>query len=347
MHSGPRPGNVRAMHGADATRRPWARLRGAAWWGLVAWVLLAPTVYLGWTVGDLTVAWSLHAAAVALVVAVWRATRRPADRSPAKRGGRAPPALVALAVAVVGAGPWLPPLSDPRAPDLARGAPRLRVMVANTFYDPPRHEDLTRDIEATGASLVALIEPPPGLAGYLAGTGRWRVLAEHEPGDKHDIALVLRQDAPVEVLSAAPVIRPYTPTVTVQARLRWQGQVFTVLAAHPPAPTHPVQQAERLRLIPELAAEVRGGSEPALLLADTNTALASPLWRVLAEAGLRRPPGLNPGTWPSPLGPLGLAIDHVLSTAPFSVTPAIPVWLTGSDHRGVVVDVGLPEKTSG
>jgi endonuclease/exonuclease/phosphatase (EEP) superfamily protein YafD len=331
------PGNVPARmrpagpapRAARDTARPWPRLRAAAWWGLVGWVLLAPTDHLGWLAGALTVAWSLHAGAAAAVVAGWRLVR-----------GRRRGAVAALGVAALGAGLWLPALGDVRAPALDPGAPRLRVLVANTFYAPPRLDELRGDVEATEASLVALIEPPAELAGHLAETGRWRILAEHRTGDKHGIALLLAADAPVEVLTATVVRRAYTPTVTLEARLRWQGQVFTVLAAHPPAPTDPEQQVQRLRLIPELGAQVRALHEPVLLLADTNTALASPLWRGWAEAGLRRPPGVNPGTWPSPLGPLGLAIDHVLSTAPFAASPARPVWLSGSDHRGVVVEVG-------
>lgn len=288
------------------------------------------TVYADLMVGELAVSWSAHAALLLLPFLAWQAAAREARRA----------AVSGLAI-FGGLMPWGAQLFEDRAPPLPEGAPALRFMVANTFYDPPRLEALTRDLEAARPDVVALVEPPSALPPHLAATGRWRVLAAHLPGDKNNIALVVRAAAlapegPLEVVRVEAAARAYTPSVPIEAVLRWEGLEVQVVAAHPPAPTERAQHSERLRLVPELAARL---GAPGVLLADLNATRASPLWGMLVQSGLRRPEGAAPGTWPSWFAGLGLAIDHVLVTEGFVAAPAAPVWLSGSDHRGVIVDV--------
>jgi len=296
------------------------------WWGLLAWVALAWTVYLDGLVGELTVSWSAHAAVALAPYLLWQLrTRR--WRAAALSG-------VGVALGLL---PWAPQLGDPRAP--APEGPTLRFMVANTFYAPPRLEALTADLEGAAPDVLALVEPPATLPEHLAGTGRWRVLAAHVPGNKNNIALLVREGVPgLEVLTATAAVRAYTPSVPLEAELSWRGQRIHVIAAHPPAPTEPSQHTERLRMVPDLAASLRA---PGVLLGDLNATRASPLCAHLMQSGLQRPQGDVPGTWPSIFGPLAVGIDHVLAKGDLSLGPARAVWLTRSDHRGVVVEVGL------
>jgi len=302
------------------------------WSGLVLWIALASTAYLGTTVGALAISWSFHAGVALiplfLVDFVWGHRRR---------------ATTSFVVMVVAFAPWLPTMWQARAGSPAKGQPTFSALVANTFYGSGRDEALTADIEATNAGLVALLEPPNSLPQHMVATGRWTVLGAHTPGEKWNIALMVQSaliapGGPLVVTSTQTLARPYTDSVTIEADLLWQGRALHVSAVHAPAPTDPDQQAQRLRLLPDLAE--RAGGRPLLLLADLNATMASPLWRTMMQQGLRRPTGPTPRTWPSWFGPAGLSIDHALVTEQLGAEPAQPVWLTSSDHRGVLVKVG-------
>lgn len=300
------------------------------WLGQLLWLLSSTTVIFGAAVGALTVSWSLHVALSVVPALVLQLRHR--RWVPAGLGGLA---------MVLGLFPWGLSLGEPRAAPLPSTGPRLRVMVANTFYSPPRLDALTQDIEATGAGLVALLEPPNALPAHLEGTGRWQILGAHTPGGKWNIALLLRRDllgpeGQVVLHSSGPLVRDYTDSVTIEAHLGLQGRDLYVSAMHAPAPTDLSQQRQRLRLLPAVAQELR---RPGVVLADFNATVASPLWRAIVQQGLRRPEGGSPATWPSWFGPLAVALDHALVSEGLCAGEAAPVWLTGSDHRGVVVDL--------
>lgn len=304
----------------------------AIWWALLVWIVLGPSAHLGWMVGALTVSWSLHAGFALLPYLASDLRRRSWPRVGA--------GLVALGLAWW---PWTGPLQDARAPNPSSDEPRLRMMVANTFYSPARHDVLTADIEASGAGLVALLEPPASLPNYMATTGRWTVLAQHAEGPtKWNIALMARTDllgrsGGLKVHTATVVRRSFTEAVAIEARIQWMQRDLHVIAAHAPAPTDPGQQAQRVLFIPDLG---RSLDAPGVLLADLNTTMVSPLWGTLMQQGLRRTEGPTPATWPSWFGPLGVAIDHALLKGDLSGTATRAVWLSGSDHRGLIVDIG-------
>ncbi len=300
---------------------------------MLIWIAVGPCVHWGWMVGALTISWSLHAGLGLLPYLLLDIRGR--------RWPRVGAAVFALGVAWL---PWTGPLQDARVSNPSSEGPKLRLLVANTFYRPARHEALTADIEASGAGLVALLEPPASLPNYMAGTGRWRVLAQHAQGPtKWNIALMAREDllrpsGGLQVRTATAVRRAFTESVTIEAHVRWMQRDLHIIAAHAPAPTDPEQHAQRLRFIPALG---RSLGTPGVLLADLNTTMVSPLWRALMQEGLRRPSGPTPMTWPSWFGPVGVAIDHALFKGQVLAGSAEPVWLSGSDHRALRVDMAF------
>jgi endonuclease/exonuclease/phosphatase (EEP) superfamily protein YafD len=61
--------------------------------------------------------------------------------------------------------------------------------------------------------------------------------------------------------------------------------------------------------------------------------------RILTDTGLRPAAGTAPATWPTWVGPLGIAIDHILARD-LALGPVTAHALPGSDHRWVVATVG-------
>ncbi len=295
-------------------------------------MLLGQTAQLHFMLGELALAWSLHAA-VALILCQPLLHLARARRLQAIAAAAVPLSLWA----------WVPPWTAPRLPPLS-GPPDLTLLSANTYHHNPDLEGLSASIEASGADLVALLEPDVRLFDRLPG---YRTVAANPSGDKYGIALLSRVGAPVQVVSGSTITYAFTPAPSIRAELELHGHRLQVFAIHALAPTDPAQQAERLLQVEDLMRRVETSTAPVIVFGDFNMVMASPLWRRLrSQDRLRRPPGWAPSTWPWQLGPFGIAIDHILLSAPFSASHAEAVLLPGSDHRGLLLRVALTPRGS-
>ena len=158
--------------------------------------------------------------------------------------------------------------------------------------------------------------------------------------DNFGIALYSRhplQDQRVLDLGAAGV-----PSLLVRAAPG--GRDFYLLGTHtlpPIGPTYARRRNLHLAAIPDLAASLEA---PLLLLGDLNaTPWSYNFKRLLAASALRngaRGRGLQP-TWPAPLWPLRIPIDHSLHSTGIEIRDRLIGEAVGSDHYPVIVDYAV------
>lgn len=288
--------------------------------GLIAVELIGLSGHAGWFIGEMALAWSLHAACLLAIAIPFARSRRYFAAGAA-----------AITAAIV---PWLPVWAEPRA-TLALH-PRLVAMTANTYHHNPAIAEVARRIESSGAELVALTEPDLAVFTLLPS---YRRAAAHNSGDKYGIALLVRASV---IVDRAQVIRfPWSPSPLIEADIQYEERPLRVYAVHVLAPTSAEQGGQRDLQVAELMKRVESSTRSVVVLGDLNMVMTFPLWRALREGDrLRRPPGETPGTWPWQLGGAGLPLDHVLVSPDLEARPAEVVDLTCSDHRGVLVRIG-------
>jgi len=299
---------------ADAGRR---RLLIAVTVAILGGVALAQTAGLWWP-GELASHWTLHGAVVAAVLAAC--------------GWRRPRVLALCLVGVVaGSWPWLLAWREPRAAVNGAG-PTLSVAHANLYYGATRHAEVLGVLAAAGTELVCLIEAAPA-DHDLPELARW----PHRVWSTHPVSQIA-------LLSVHPIAWSvlHHDDQVVEALVLVHGRPLRVLATHPASPVTPDRAASRDRQLAVLARLAAASREPVLLLGDLNCTVASPTWRAFrATAGLRRPADPGGATWPSPLGPLGIAIDHLLVSDGLALDAVRVFAIPGSDHRGLTARVAF------
>ncbi len=291
-------------------------------------VVLAQLAHLGWMVGELMISWTLHLGVCLLLLLplLWLSL-----------GFRF--AIFAAAGALLALTPWT--FEQARAARLPPDAPALRIISANTFYRNDKLQVLERSFLRDGAQVVALIEPPDTLSEFMEKTGRWRILAEHLGHNKHNISVLVRAQETALQAKARPVRFDFSPTVMLQVELLMEDKPIELWVVHVPAPTSWSQQAQRDAMHAELLTQLSARTKPVVLLGDYNSTLVSPFFVDLYQrAKLLRPPGPAPATWPSYIGPLGLAIDHALLSPELAARPLSARALPQSDHLGVLLQLG-------
>jgi endonuclease/exonuclease/phosphatase (EEP) superfamily protein YafD len=126
------------------------------------------------------------------------------------------------------------------------------------------------------------------------------------------------------------------------ATVRVQGQPVTILAAHLTPPRSPAAFEEHRNQYDLMRDEAQRVSGPLLVVGDFNATAVSPVFAAfLRDTGLRiaaEDRTLAPTYYP--VWGFGLRIDHVL-VRDVDVCAEQVFDLTGSDHRGVAVEVRL------
>ncbi len=293
-----------------------ARLAAAA---LIAWIALAQLAAWTWP-GELAVSWSAHAAALLLVpMIVLRDTRR----------WRA----ACIIAFIAGLWPWLVAVYEPRAP-VGDGSVTLTIAHGNLLYSNRRREAAFAALVASGPEVVVLCEAVAADRSRLESDPRW----PHQRwllGDLCGNAVLSR--FPI----AATAEHLWSEKPAIEVVLDVGGLPLRLIAIHPRSPTRPAHRHLRDRYLIDLAETARRSHEPLVVIGDVNLTVASPVWRSFRTAsGLLRPLH-EPATWPSHIGPLGIAIDHVLVGDGLGVDPPRAVSLPGSDHHGIVARIAF------
>ncbi len=132
------------------------------------------------------------------------------------------------------------------------------------------------------------------------------------------------------------------PSVLAQVVIR--GKRLTIIGTHPLPPGTPENFASRNRQLTALASLARTQSLPLMVLGDLNATPWSPHFRrLLVAAALRnasRGHGLN-ASWPAPIFPMRIAIDHCLVSREILVSTVRVGPNVGSDHFPIIVDFAL------
>jgi len=260
--------------------------------------------------GGLCRHWS-HLAAVLLLLALplcWPLRRR----------------MLLLAIAALaGAWPWVLTTFHTRAPSTDHG---ISVLSANLYDFNRRRSEVLASVLAKDADLVGVQEVLADDEARFATRWPYRVWT---PG---------RELLASALLSRHPIIHSTVHDLDgfalIDADVALPEGTLRVLVVHLWSPKKPSSASRRDAQLQRLADLIAERAGPVLLLGDHNCTLASPAIAVLREVGLLPPPGLRPATWPAWLGPCGTDLDQMFGRG-VRLSPATPVTLPGSDHRGL------------
>jgi endonuclease/exonuclease/phosphatase (EEP) superfamily protein YafD len=249
-------------------------------------------------------------------------------------------AVCALLVAIgaFSAAPVLPYLPLSRAQSASVAAP-IKVLTVNVSFRQFSARRLLEIVAAADPDVVVVQELTPHAASVLADLDTAFPYHRKFPADgPTGIGVWSRltlESGTTFALGRAPAI---------QARLRAQTGVFTVIGVHLRAPTTPQRAAARNRQLRELAARGAAIAEPLVIAGDFNVSPYSPYFTEwLEESGLqdsRRGRALSI-SWPTMLPWLGIPIDHVAVNAGFDIVSHRRLPNFESDHYGVLVELAL------
>ena len=318
-----------AMAGRERWRRgvPLFQMAALAGGGLAASQALVST----WA-GELAASWSPHVALFVLAVAVAALWAR-RWRWLAVQG------VVLLALMATMVNPILDS-AQVMARQAVPGGEGMRLAFANLNIDNREISALAAWLAAQDADVIVVTEVllrhmdvlEAALAAY-----RWR-LAEPRP---HAFGQVVFSRLPIlemqtVVLDAGSWESPL-PLLAIVSVDTGNG-VLHVAGLHPYPPLMPGSAPERdaqLRQAGLLLAQLPGAK---VVTGDFNATAWSPALRAFAHSAGLRGFNLKP-TWPSPLGPAGIAIDHALVGDGLVITAPETSPRLGSDHRAIVVDL--------
>ncbi len=299
------------------------------------WVLLALTLFpmIGiivgqlsdWTwYGELCSHWTLHGA-VALLPAMIVFRRD-------TRWGRLFFILVVIAVL-----PWIQAAWAPRAAIVGPAIAQASVATANVqFYNTDRGA-VQAALSALDVDLLALQEVTTTDETILRANQRWPFQVWSGRADFTRVALLSRKRI------VTHRTHTFDGTTIIEALVDLGESPLRVFVIHPFSPGHPEHAVRRDRQLAMLAHELSGEKhpEPVLVLGDFNLTCGTAMWRSFTGyTGLRRAPGIAPATWPSYIGPFGIAIDHILARGA-TLAPLTRLAIPGSDHAGLRSTVAI------
>lgn len=209
----------------------------------------------------------------------------------------------------------------------------LTLLAANALIANPSAARFLAAVEATDPDIIIVIELGHDWAKQLA------VLHARYP--HHSV--IARADSFGMAVYAK---WPFKPTVHEIGDyqlplLQADFAQFTVLAVHP---VSPVGYADIKRLggyLREAAGHASASTKPVIMAGDYNTTLWAAALQPVIDSGLYRIGRPFNYTWPKPMPPLAIQIDHVFAnggiTGDLQVLPPI-----GSDHFPIFVRLKVP-----
>jgi endonuclease/exonuclease/phosphatase (EEP) superfamily protein YafD len=303
----------------------WIR-RSALWASAIpALVVILLAQMPSWYPGELACQWTIHAAI--LLLPGWISRRHD------PRWGRV--FLIATALALL---PWLRAAYQTRAVHLQAPDERpVPVVFADLGVRTPDRDALHRALADTSAEII-------GLAGIVPSD---RVSWSDDARYPHQI-WIKDADRPAELalLSQARIVASHIHDLggvhAIEALIDLGAGPLRVFLVHLSPPASVEAWHARDQQLGELARLVSAVGEPTLVMGDFNMTPGDPLWPVLLKAGHLLPgAGAEPASWPSLLGPCGIAIDHVLVRGA-GLDGLQAVHLRGCDHRGVRAVATVP-----
>jgi endonuclease/exonuclease/phosphatase (EEP) superfamily protein YafD len=217
--------------------------------------------------------------------------------------------------------------------------PALRLVVANVEVGNEDFAAVRRLVAQTRPDVFGVTELTPTMAQHLAQLPGYRASVVEARQDAYGIGVFSR----VPLLSAKVVHFPSDGPATVVARLRVSGKTVTVVVTH----VHtPFAGSIHVRQLDALAGATRSQlGKRVVVCGDFNTPpWTAPLRHFAAEARLRDLYGSRAWSgysWPTWGSFLRVPLDNCFVSNGVAVTDHHDGPNVGSDHRPLVVDVGV------
>lgn len=275
---------------------------------------LAPT---GWFPAQLAGHWAGHFAVLSLPF--WCLLGRHAAVS----GGM-------LLISGLALWPHLRTAHADNAPPPTAGA--WTAITANLLFFQEDHRQAIAALTALNPDLLALIESQVSDRELVRHDARWPHQAWQSPRRVGGIGLLSRwpmRSTPIDLDDATGF----------DARISTPDGPLRVIVLHTWSPRDERRARINQRQLEELAGLAATEPGPLLVMGDLNASPATPGMQALHDAGLQPPHGGGVRTWPSWLGPAGIAIDHALGRN-LALGRAEAIDLAGSDHHGILVRFG-------
>lgn len=298
----------------------------AGWCGLIPAAVVAVAVLASpWSwVGDLGTPWSTHAAVLLLVpLVLWR------------RRWKLASAVTVLFIVLL-----LPRMTSawvPRAVPIAEPTQRMSVAAVNVFKDNPLRAGDVPELAALDVEVLGLIEIDEGDEDSLRHDPRWphQHWAHNAEGDQRGVGNAILSRHPLGEVTVHQLLSD----VLIDAVVQRDGADIRVFVIHTMPPLTAAHSNLRTRQIERIARLAQASELPVVAMGDWNCTPACRAWAPLTHGGLLRARGSTAATWPAALGPVGIAIDHVLVRGADIVETRVEA-ISGSDHRLVEALIG-------
>ena len=220
----------------------------------------------------------------------------------------------------------------------------VRVAAANLFWRSDEYADVRRWARASGGDVLVFVEVSARWERELAPLrDRWpHAVFALKPGHSGTLVLSrwpLREEGVLSVHSRG------TPDPVLAVAM--PGAVWRLVPVHANWPMGRLASAYRATDLEGLAAVAARSDRPLLAIGDFNLSPLSPHFAALLRDGRLRNAAAGRGwqpTWPVFLPFMGIQIDHALTSPDIAVNSFVAGAIKGSDHRPIVVDLGIPAR---
>lgn len=222
--------------------------------------------------------------------------------------------------------------------------PTLRVVSSNVYTGNPDTDSVMKFIRDTDPDIIVVMEIDD----------RWReAIRELEADYPHNVLRPRADNFGIGMLSRIPIRsfrvealdQAMLPTIVAEAE--FNGGPLHIIGTHPLPPMSERNSDLRNEHLEALANRVVEIDGPVIVVGDLNTTSWSPYFRNLIQrSGLRdsrKGRGIQ-ATWPGPNWLFQIPIDHALVTDDLVVTDRYVGPDVGSDHRPIVVEVGMAKQ---
>ncbi len=240
--------------------------------------------------------------------------------------------------------------SRPAGPAPARAAadaPGLRLVQFNALKGSAADGPFRDWIAQVEPDLLFVQEVDAARVEALADVPGFRTLAADYREDNFGLVVLVRHELAEQV---EVKVRRIQGLPSLEVGLRHGDLELRILSTHTLPPAGRAMAEARNRHLAEAGAwaeAVRARGEVPIIIGDLNATPWAHAFRTLVRehelVDSRRGHGIQ-SSWPAPLGPVGIPIDHCLHDARLvSVRREVGPHL-GSDHRPIVVDLAAAAK---
>lgn len=245
---------------------------------------------------------------------------------------------------------WTPAfVGGKKDPVIGTNVPVIRICTANVLTSNRQHDRIIRDLTATDADVLVILELSSSLDQRLRR--EFHKSYPHvisEPQDDGNFGIGLFSRYPIQ---DARIFDLTNPTVaSVEADVIFGEHPIRIIGTHPVPPISAAYFERRNRQLQKLADRIRTQrlarpEVPILVVGDLNLSPWSPIFRdfltrsELLDSGAGQ--GLTPTWYRFPAFPFGLVLDHALVSSDLVCTARRILPGLGSDHRPVLTGFQL------